>query len=100
MQKCHQEALKKNRVVLAKQMVLKELMEHMIEKDIITTEMMEMIQAKSGSFSQNVEFLNLLPKRGPNAFSAFCESLRDTKQQHLEAMILKTTSNLNHGIAR
>lgn len=44
MQRCHQEALKKNRVMLAKQLVLKELMEHMIEKDIITTEMMEMIQ--------------------------------------------------------
>ncbi|XP_075366440.1 caspase-2 isoform X2 [Mycteria americana] len=100
MQRCHQEALKKNRVMLAKQLVLKELMEHMIEKDIITMEMMEMIQAKSGSFNQNVEFLNLLPKRGPNAFSAFCEALRETKQQHLEAIILKTTSNLSRGIAR
>ncbi|NWI66378.1 CASP2 protein, partial [Todus mexicanus] len=100
MQRCHQEALKKNRVMLAKQLVLKELMEHMIEKDVITAEMMETIQAKSGSFSQNVEFLNLLPKRGPNAFSAFCEALRETKQQHLEAMILKTASNLSHGFAR
>lgn len=44
MQRCHQEALKKNRVMLAKQLVLKELIEHMIEKDIITAEMMEMIQ--------------------------------------------------------
>ncbi|NXT82966.1 CASP2 protein, partial [Zapornia atra] len=100
MQRCHQEALKKNRVMLAKQLILKELMEHMIEKDIITMEMMEMIQAKPGSFSQNVEFLNLLPKRGPNAFSAFCEALRETKQQHLEAVIMKTTSNLSYGIAR
>ncbi|XP_025968672.1 caspase-2 isoform X1 [Dromaius novaehollandiae] len=100
MQRCHQEALKKNRVMLAKQLVLKELMEHMIEKDIITTEMMEMIQDKSGSFSQNVEFLNLLPKRGPNAFSAFCEALRETKQQHLEEMILKTESNLSNGVSR
>ncbi|XP_053943265.1 caspase-2 isoform X1 [Cuculus canorus] len=100
MQRCHQEALKRNRVMLAKQLVLKELMEHLIEKDIITAEMVETIQAKSGSFSQNVEFLNLLPKRGPNAFSAFCEALRETKQQHLEAMILKTTSTLSQGIAR
>ncbi|XP_067998187.1 caspase-2 isoform X1 [Melanerpes formicivorus] len=100
MQRCHQEALKKNRVTLAKELVLKELMEHMIEKDIITMEMMEMIQAKSGSFSQNTEFLNLLPKRGPNAFSAFCEALRETKQQHLEAVILKTLSSLSHGIVR
>lgn len=44
MQRYHQEALKKNRVMLARELVLKELMEHMIEKDIITIEMVEMIQ--------------------------------------------------------
>uniref|UniRef100_A0ABI7YAX7 CARD domain-containing protein n=2 Tax=Felinae TaxID=338152 RepID=A0ABI7YAX7_FELCA len=71
----HQEALKKNRVVLAKQLLLSELLEHLLEKDIITLEMREHIQAKVGSFSQNVELLNLLPKRGPQAFNAFCEAL-------------------------
>ncbi|XP_023795351.1 caspase-2 isoform X2 [Cyanistes caeruleus] len=60
----------------------------------------EVWMAKSGSFDRNVEFLNLLPKRGPNAFSAFCEALRETQQQHLEAVILKTMSNLSHEIAR
>uniref|UniRef100_A0A8C8YII2 Caspase 2 n=1 Tax=Prolemur simus TaxID=1328070 RepID=A0A8C8YII2_PROSS len=71
----HQETLKKNRVVLAKQLLLSELLEHLLEKDIITLEMRELIQAKGGSFSQNVELLNLLPKRGPQAFDAFCEAL-------------------------
>uniref|UniRef100_A0A7N4PLV4 Caspase 2 n=1 Tax=Sarcophilus harrisii TaxID=9305 RepID=A0A7N4PLV4_SARHA len=75
MEREHQEALKKNRVVLAKQLLLSELLEHLLEKDIITLEMRELIQAKVGSFSQNVEFLNLLPKRGPHAFGAFCETL-------------------------
>ncbi|XP_034642673.1 caspase-2 isoform X4 [Trachemys scripta elegans] len=100
MQQRHQEVLKKNRVLLAKQLVLKELLEHLIEKDIITIEMMETIQAKAGSFSQNVELLNLLPKRGPTAFSAFCEALRETKQQHLEEMLLNAIPSLNNGIAR
>lgn len=40
----HQEALKKNRVVLAKQLLLNELLEHLLEKDIITLEMREHIQ--------------------------------------------------------
>lgn len=44
MQRYHQEALTKNRVMLARELVLKELMEHLIEKDIITIEMVEMIQ--------------------------------------------------------
>lgn len=44
----HQEALKKNRVVLAKQMLLSELLEHLLEKDIITLEMREHIQVSGG----------------------------------------------------
>ncbi|XP_044295478.1 caspase-2 isoform X2 [Varanus komodoensis] len=99
MQKCHQEALKKNRVCLANQLILKELMEYLIERDVITVAMMETIQAKDGSFSQNTEFLNLLPKRGPKAFSAFCEALRETKQQHLEEMLLSTISSHGNGTA-
>lgn len=58
MQRCHQEALKKNRVVLAKQLVLKELMEHMIEKDIITLEMMEMIQVSTVILNCTVGFIS------------------------------------------
>ncbi|XP_054420011.1 caspase-2 isoform X2 [Pteronotus mesoamericanus] len=92
----HQEALKRNRVVLAKQLLLCELLEHLLEKDIITLEMREHIQAKVGSFSQNVELLNLLPKRGPQAFDAFCVALRETKQGHLEDLLLSTLSGLQH----
>lgn len=90
----HQETLKRNRVVLAKQLLLSELLEHLLEKDIITLEMRELIQAKVGNFSQNVELLNLLPKRGPQAFDAFCVALRETKQGHLEDLLLTTLSGL------
>ncbi|XP_052494586.1 caspase-2 isoform X2 [Budorcas taxicolor] len=90
----HQEALKKNRVVLAKELLLSELLEHLLERDIITLEMREHIQAKTGSFGQNVELLNLLPKRGPQAFDAFCVALRETKQSHLEELLLRTLSGL------
>ncbi|KAM5255319.1 caspase-2 isoform 2-T2 [Ctenodactylus gundi] len=90
----HQETLKRNRVVLAKQLLPNELLEHLLEKDIITLEMRELIQAKVGNFSQNVELLNLLPKRGPEAFDAFCLALRETKQGHLEDLLLTTLSSL------
>ncbi|XP_059877020.1 caspase-2 isoform X4 [Delphinus delphis] len=92
----HQEALRKNRVVLAKQLLLSELLEHLLEKDIITLEMREHIQARVCSFSQNVELLNLLPKRGPQAFDAFCVALRETKQGHLEDLLLTTLAGLQH----
>lgn len=57
-------------------------------------------QAKAGSFSQNIELLNLLPKRGPKAFSTFCEALRETKQQHLEEMLLSTIPIQSNGTIR
>ncbi|XP_006887236.1 PREDICTED: caspase-2 [Elephantulus edwardii] len=93
----HQEALKRNRVALAKQLLLSELLEHLLEQDIITLEMRELVQARVGSFNQNVELLNLLPKRGPRAFEAFCAALRETKQAHLEDLLLDTLSGLQHG---
>ncbi|XP_059568032.1 caspase-2 isoform X6 [Myotis daubentonii] len=96
MHPAHQEALKKNRVLLAKQLLLSELLEHLLEQDIITFEMREHIQAKVGSFSQNVELLSLLPKRGPHAFDAFCVALRETKQGHLEDLLLSTLSGFQH----
>ncbi|XP_036184365.1 caspase-2 isoform X2 [Myotis myotis] len=96
MHPAHQEALKKNRVLLAKQLLLSELLEHLLEQDIITFEMREHIQAKVGSFSQNVELLSLLPKRGPHAFDAFCVALRETKQGHLEDLLLSTLSGFEH----
>lgn len=46
MQRCHREALKRNRVMLAKELVLNELLEHLIEKDIVTAEMVEVIQVR------------------------------------------------------
>ncbi|XP_004714052.1 caspase-2 [Echinops telfairi] len=92
----HQEVLKRNRVLLAKQLVLSELLEHLLEQDIITLEMRELVQARVGSFGQNVELLSLLPKRGPRAFEAFCAALRETKQAHLEELLLAALAALQH----
>ncbi|XP_078511975.1 caspase-2 isoform X2 [Lissotriton helveticus] len=93
MQDAHQQALKKNRVSLAKQLELDELLELLVEEDVITMVMREAIEAKSGSFKQNIELLNLLPKRGPRAFEVFCEALHETKQGHLKQLLQNATCN-------
>jgi caspase 2 len=62
-------------------------------KDIITLEMMELVQAKVSSFSQNVELLNLLPKRATRLLM-LCETLRETKQGHLEDLLLTVICGL------
>lgn len=87
MLKEHEEVLKKNRIILAKQLVPTELLQYLLTEDIITEEMLEIIQCKSGNFSQNVELLKLLPKRGPDAFDIFCAALKETKQEHLEKLL-------------
>ncbi|XP_069506404.1 caspase-2 [Ambystoma mexicanum] len=93
MQKVHEEVLKKNRLPLAKQLELTELLEFLVAEDIITYVMREAIEAKKGSFQQNIELLTLLPKRGPRAFEAFCNALHETKQEHLETLLQVAIDN-------
>lgn len=54
----HQEALKRNRVVLAKQLLLNELLEHLLEKDIITLEMREHIQVYEGKREKPSKYIS------------------------------------------
>ncbi|CAN2391527.1 Belongs to the peptidase C14A family, partial [Pristimantis euphronides] len=83
MQDQHKDALLKLRVKLIQDMVPDELIEHLVAKRVLTPYMQEKIQCKGVSFRQNSALLDLLPKRGPDAFSIFCAALRDTDQQHL-----------------
>ncbi|KAG9460980.1 hypothetical protein GDO78_018515 [Eleutherodactylus coqui] len=83
MQEPHKDALLKLRVKLIQDMLPDELLEHLTAKKVLTPYMQEKIQAKAVSFRQNSALLDLLPKRGPNAFFIFCAALRDTNQEHL-----------------
>ncbi|XP_069835920.1 caspase-2 isoform X2 [Dendropsophus ebraccatus] len=83
MQDHHKEALIRLRVRLIQEMVPDELIDHLVAKKVLTPYMQEKIQSKGVSFRQNGALLDLLPKRGPDAFSIFCTALRDTDQEHL-----------------
>ncbi|XP_075698983.1 caspase-2 [Rhinoderma darwinii] len=83
MQDRHKGALINLKVELIQEMVPDEIIEHLEARKILTPYMKENIQSKGISFRQNVALLDLLPKRGPKAFSIFCTALRDTNQEHL-----------------
>ncbi|XP_063818732.1 caspase-2 isoform X2 [Pseudophryne corroboree] len=83
MQERHKDALIKLRVALVQEMVPDELVEHLVSKKILTPFMQEKIQCKGVSYRQNSTLLDLLPRRGPKAFTIFCTALRDTGQEHL-----------------
>uniref|UniRef100_A0A0D9R4J0 Caspase 2 n=1 Tax=Chlorocebus sabaeus TaxID=60711 RepID=A0A0D9R4J0_CHLSB len=88
--------LQKDTEIKTKELIENSSLELQRIKNYAVMEKEEENNAKVGSFSQNVELLNLLPKRGPQAFDAFCEALRETKQGHLEDMLLTTLSGLQH----
>ncbi|XP_053182424.1 caspase-2 isoform X3 [Scomber japonicus] len=78
------QALRRRSVVLCKQMVVDELLIQSLQADNILTEAMaDNIMAEQTAQKRSFRLLQLLPKRGPRAFSSFCAALRDTEQEHL-----------------
>ncbi|CAJ1062479.1 caspase-2 isoform X2 [Xyrichtys novacula] len=76
-------ALRRRSAVLCKQLVVDELLIHLQADEILTESMAESIMAEPTSLKRNWRLLQLLPKRGPRAFSSFCSALQETEQQHL-----------------
>ncbi|CAK6966194.1 caspase-2 isoform X5 [Scomber scombrus] len=85
------QALRRRSVVLCKQMVVDELLIQSLQADNILTEgMADNIMAEQTAQKRSFRLLQLLPKRGPRAFSSFCSALRDTEQQHLGDLLTQS----------
>lgn len=84
MLKRDRQALRRHSATLCREMVVDELLIQSLQADNILTESMaENIMVEQTSHKRSWRLLQLLPKRGPKAFSSFCSALRDTEQQHL-----------------
>ncbi|TSK34828.1 Caspase-2 [Bagarius yarrelli] len=82
--------LRKNSVVLCKELVVDELLiQYLQAEDILTESMAETILAETSSQSKSYSLLRLLPKRGPRAFSIFCAALKVTEQEHLCSLLVR-----------
>ncbi|XP_035247712.1 caspase-2 [Anguilla anguilla] len=91
-------ALRKCSVKLCKEMVVDELLVQILQTDgILTDNMAESILVESTSQKRNRCLVALLPKRGPHAFSSFCEALKETEQQHLYALLTEQRERLREG---
>ncbi|GLD63768.1 caspase-2 isoform X6 [Lates japonicus] len=78
------QTLRRRSAVLCKQLVVDEMLIQSLQADDILTESMaESIMAEQTSQKRSWRLLLLLPKRGPRAFSSFCQALQETEQQHL-----------------
>ncbi|CAH2323072.1 caspase-2 [Pelobates cultripes] len=83
MKDCHRQVLLKSRIFLSNNMEPDEVLEHLVEKEILTNVMYARIKAFPVQYDQNIALLTMLPKRGPKAFSEFCNVLRETGQKYL-----------------
>ncbi|XP_040292447.1 caspase-2 [Bufo bufo] len=94
MQDHHKDALIKLRVKLIEEMVVDDLIEHLVQNKVLTPSMRERVRCNQGSFQQKIALLDLLPMRGPRAFSVFCTALRDTGQEHLAEQLEEKTRKI------
>ncbi|OCT69762.1 caspase-2 [Xenopus laevis] len=89
MQQHHKIALQRLRVTLAEEIIIEELLDHLVSSGVLTPIMHSNIMAHRSDYRQNVTLLTQLPKRGPNAFSDFCNALHATGQKHLAEQLEK-----------
>ncbi|MBN3308485.1 CASP2 protein, partial [Amia calva] len=87
MAQCERAALRRVSVTLCREMLLEELLQHLLSDSTLTESMTETIMAEKSSFCRVSVLLSVLPKRGPSAFSSLCSALHNTEQQHLATLL-------------
>ena len=95
MEKKHQEALRKNWVFLMDNLILDDVLDAMITKEIFTTSMGEEVSVKQTKKDKATHFLFTLIRRGPKAFDLFIESLRENSQDFIADQLIKTLNEDN-----
>ncbi|XP_077577802.1 caspase-2 isoform X2 [Stigmatopora nigra] len=93
------QALRGRSFALLKQLVVDEVLVQFLQEDNILTDIMaeeilldcsSMSAAEKTSHKRSWRLLQLLPKRGPKAFSRFCSALRETEQGHIYEMLTQS----------
>jgi caspase 2 len=75
-------AIKRNFVVLVKELPCQEILAHLYQDGILSDHMVEEILEQPAT-NRNYFLLLLLPRRGPTAFSSFTKALRAVKRSDL-----------------
>ena len=83
MQQEHRLALTKNYVLLVNETPVDEIMDHLVQEQIVNEEQREFIAHHATRKARTRALLNLLPRRGPKAFYAFCYALLSKKRNDL-----------------
>ena len=86
MQEEDRKALRSNREALLKDLQAKRVASLLYSRDIFSEEDKDSVNAKSTPAEQREEVLDILPRKGPEAFGVFCDVLREVSP-HLAALL-------------
>ena len=86
MQEEDRKALRSNREALLKDLEPKRVASLLYSREIFSEDDKDSVNAKSTPSEQREEVLNILPRKGPKAFSVFCNVLSEVSP-HLEALL-------------
>ncbi|XP_059843730.1 death domain-containing protein CRADD isoform X3 [Hypanus sabinus] len=69
--------LRRLRLELADQLRVEQLVQYLYQERVVSQNFLEELEAEPVSVRRTLKLLDYLPGRGPRAFAAFIESLRD-----------------------
>lgn len=97
MDKKHRDLLRKNRMALVQDLEATHLLNFLYQEKGLTENDVETIKAQKTRTARAEKLLDLLPRRGPNAFDVFCRALADTDGQHHLLDLLRTNESVASG---
>ena len=87
MEEKHRKLLRSNRMDLIRDMDGERVASYLYSSEILSEEDRELVNAEATPQRKNEKLLDILPKRGGKAFTAFCDTLRELKLFHLEVLL-------------
>ncbi|XP_015759225.1 PREDICTED: caspase-2-like [Acropora digitifera] len=88
MDKKHIELLRRNRERLVEDLDALSLLSYLYQEHTLSENDVDLVKAENTRFSQAEKLLDIVPKRGPQAFHTFCRALeRRDEQKHLVALL-------------
>ena len=99
MLKVHRRILLKNRVEVVKDLEPNDVLDYLFQENILTENDIEIVKSERTRRARAEILLDTLPRKGPKAFTKFCEALSsEAGSRHLSTLL--STDPENPGIIR
>jgi len=97
MEKKHRELLRKNRLALVQDLEAARLLNYLFQENCFSESDLESIKVQPTPRAKAEKLLDILPRRGPQAFDVFCRALASTDGQGHLVNLLKTNESSASG---